>query len=192
MTNNQPIYVNNQLQLVFQQFWTGFLKDWLQPVATSSVASCLKFEQKDWTELDFKTLVISYKALFWQGDFSSTSVRPSHGWHVCLCPAWWLYWISCPETVHGTSRWTIDTTQFLNAARPLTQPVDALSSELSLQTCLTGDGELTNEMGNSGMVIWTSPWSMKGHLLRQWQSMRTAQHELSIKHNFPNRVRYLL
>ena len=65
--------VKNQLwQLVFQQFWTGLLKDWLQPVATSSVASCLvlrnlttspvasclKFEQKDWTGLDFKTLLL--------------------------------------------------------------------------------------------------------------------------------------
>ena len=58
MTDNQPMYVKNQLQLVFQQFWTGLLKDWLQLVATSSVASCLKFGQKDWTGLDFKTLVI--------------------------------------------------------------------------------------------------------------------------------------
>ena len=52
------MYVKNQLQLVFQQFWTGLLKDWLQLVATSSVASCLKFGQKDWTGLDFKTLVL--------------------------------------------------------------------------------------------------------------------------------------
>ena len=51
----------NQLQLVFQQFWTGLLKDWLQLVATSSVASCLKFGQKDWTGLDFKTLRGMYK-----------------------------------------------------------------------------------------------------------------------------------
>ena len=64
------MYVKNQLQLVFQQFWTGLLKDWLQLVATSSVASCLvlrnlatspvasclKFGQKDWTGLEFKTL----------------------------------------------------------------------------------------------------------------------------------------
>ena len=64
------MYVKNQLQLVFQQFWTGLLKDWLQLVATSSVASCLvlrnlaispvasclTFGQKDWTGLDFKTL----------------------------------------------------------------------------------------------------------------------------------------
>ena len=64
------MYVKNQLQLVFQQFRTGLLKDWLQLVATSSVASCLvlrnlatspvasclKFGQKDWTGLDFKTL----------------------------------------------------------------------------------------------------------------------------------------
>ena len=48
------------------------MKDWLQLVATSSVASCLvlrnlatspvasclKFGQKDWTGLDFKTLVV--------------------------------------------------------------------------------------------------------------------------------------
>ena len=53
------MHVKNQLQLVFQQFWTGLLKDWLQPVATSSVASCLKFGQKDWTGLDFKTLLWS-------------------------------------------------------------------------------------------------------------------------------------
>ena len=65
------MYAKNQLQLVFQQSWTGLLKDWLQLVATSSVASCLvfrnlatspvasclKFGQKDWTGLDFKTLV---------------------------------------------------------------------------------------------------------------------------------------
>ena len=64
------MYAKNQLQLVFQQSWTGLLKDWLQLVATSSVASCLvlrnlttspvasclKFGQKDWTGLDFKTL----------------------------------------------------------------------------------------------------------------------------------------
>ena len=75
MTDNQPMYVKNQLQLVFQQFWTGLLKDWLQPVATSSVssclvfrnlatspvASCLKFGQKDWTGLDFKTLAVLTK-----------------------------------------------------------------------------------------------------------------------------------
>ena len=51
------MYAKNQLQLVFQQSWTGLLKDWLQLVATSSVASCLKFGQKDWTGLDFKTLI---------------------------------------------------------------------------------------------------------------------------------------
>ena len=72
MTDNHLMYAKNQLQLVFQQSWTGLLKDWLQPVATSSVASCLvlrnlatspvasclKFGQKDWTGLDFKTLGI--------------------------------------------------------------------------------------------------------------------------------------
>ena len=71
MTDNHPMYAKNELQLVFQQSWTGLLKDWLQLVATSSVASCLvlrnlatspvascqKFEQKDWTGLDFKTLL---------------------------------------------------------------------------------------------------------------------------------------
>ena len=62
------------LQLVFQQCWTGLLKDWLQLVATSlvasclvlrnlatsPVASCLKFGQKDWTGLDFKTLAVAH------------------------------------------------------------------------------------------------------------------------------------
>ncbi|KAI6041996.1 hypothetical protein EDC04DRAFT_2892509 [Pisolithus marmoratus] len=52
------MYVKNQLQLVFKQFWTGLLKDWLQPVATSSVASCQlpDFLEKDWTGMDFETL----------------------------------------------------------------------------------------------------------------------------------------
>src|SRR5438128_9273133 len=71
MTDNQPMYAKNQLQLVFWQSWTGLLKDWLQPVATSSVASCLKFGQKDWTGLDFKTLTPA--ACQHSAPFTSTS-----------------------------------------------------------------------------------------------------------------------